>query len=319
MKRANGTGTVYRLKGRRRRPWIAQRGRVTIGYYETKKDALLALDKLTGRVVTEKYNMTFAEVYDSWLAERRPHLGESSLIHYQWAYDKVPMLHKKKFRDLRTADFQAAIDQAGFEHASSYQLKVLFKQLTKWAIREEVAITDFSVYVSLPAAAHSEKPIFSDMDIAKLKKCDTEPSRAILCMIYTGMRISELLDLTVSACHGDYVIGGEKTEAGKNRVIPIPECVRGYFDDFIAQAGGGHLIPWTQGTFRKYYKQTLADLGIEYIPPHSCRHTFASICRRTGVDPETLQKIMGHRNYQTTANVYVHKERQELIAAVKNL
>ena len=36
-KRANGTGTVYRLAGRRRKPWIAAKKKSVIGYYETKK------------------------------------------------------------------------------------------------------------------------------------------------------------------------------------------------------------------------------------------------------------------------------------------
>lgn len=40
LKRANGTGTVYKLQGRRRRPWVAARNRTILGYYETKTAAL---------------------------------------------------------------------------------------------------------------------------------------------------------------------------------------------------------------------------------------------------------------------------------------
>ena len=36
LKRANGTGSVYKLTGRRRRPWIAVKNKVVIGYYEKK-------------------------------------------------------------------------------------------------------------------------------------------------------------------------------------------------------------------------------------------------------------------------------------------
>ena len=40
LKRANGTGTVYKLSGRRSRPWVAAKNRVIIGYYPKKTDAL---------------------------------------------------------------------------------------------------------------------------------------------------------------------------------------------------------------------------------------------------------------------------------------
>ena len=69
LKRANGTGTVYKLQGRRRRPWVAAKNKTIIGYYETKTAALEAINRLTGRSLDERYNMTFAEVYEAWKAE----------------------------------------------------------------------------------------------------------------------------------------------------------------------------------------------------------------------------------------------------------
>ena len=66
MRRANGTGTVYKLAGRRRRPWVAAKQKIIIGYYPTKKDAIAALERLAGKDLTERYNMTFAQVFDAW-------------------------------------------------------------------------------------------------------------------------------------------------------------------------------------------------------------------------------------------------------------
>ena len=45
LKRANGTGTVYKLQGRRRRPWVAAKNRIPLGYFGTKTAALEALEK----------------------------------------------------------------------------------------------------------------------------------------------------------------------------------------------------------------------------------------------------------------------------------
>ena len=59
-------------------------------------------------------------------------------------------------------------------------------------------------------------------------------------------------------------------------------------------------------------------LGISRKTPHSTRHTYASRARRDGMPPELLQKILGHSDYTTTANIYVHTDVQELINAVEN-
>ena len=63
MKRANGTGTVYKLQGRRTRPWVAAKGKTIIGYYDKKTAALEALARLQGRSIDDIYNWTFKQVY----------------------------------------------------------------------------------------------------------------------------------------------------------------------------------------------------------------------------------------------------------------
>lgn len=80
LKRANGTGTVYRLQGRRQRPWVAAKNRVVIGYYAKKTDALEALERLSGVDLSERYNMTFAQVFDVWKQEHYQEIGPHGII-----------------------------------------------------------------------------------------------------------------------------------------------------------------------------------------------------------------------------------------------
>jgi site-specific recombinase XerD len=77
--------------------------------------------------------------------------------------------------------------------------------------------------------------------------------------------------------------------------------------------------------FRKrvYYK-ALADVGyseedLKKRNPHVCRHTFASMCAKKGVDPKALQDIIGHAQIETTLNTYTHTDVQWLKSAVKDL
>ena len=143
-------------------------------------------------------------------------------------------------------------------------------------------------------------------------------------LIYTGMRIGELFSLPLEDYHETYVVGGEKTDAGRNRVIPIRPEGRGYFSYFAAQATGALLLSGFTGDKvaanfrRRNYYPLLDKLGIDRKSPHSTRHTYASRARKAGMPPEILQKILGHADYNTTANIYVHTDLDELIRAVES-
>lgn len=326
LKRANGTGTAYKLQGRRRRPWVASKNKTIIGYYETKTAALEALNRLTGRSLDERYNMTFADVFEAWKAEHYKEIKDAGRSSYNRAFDVFAPLHKKKFRDLRTADFQAALDPyMGQSHSSLSKHKQLITQMSAWAVREELISTNFASFVKLPENKKKEKEIFSDADIDKLEADNSETAKIILMLIYTGMRIGELFSLPLDNYHETYVVGGEKTEAGRNRVIPICPEGRGYFAYFAAHADGALLLSGYTGqrnarNFRnRDYYPLLEKLEIEKKTPHATRHTYASRARRAGMPPEILQKILGHADYSTTANIYVHTDVEELVKAVEGV
>lgn len=325
LKRANGTGTVYKLQGRRRRPWVAAKNRTIIGCYETKTAALESLNRLTGRSLDERYNMTFAEVFAAWKAEHYRGIGEKSVASYDRAYAVFLQLHNKKFRDIKTSDFQAVIDKhMGKSNSAVSKYKLLVSQMSEWAIREELITTNFASFIRVPEKVKKEKEIFSEEDIDKLKTDDSEAAKIVLMLIYTGMRIGELFSLPLKDYHETYVVGGEKTEAGRNRVIPIRPDGRGYFAYFAEQANGPLLLSGYTGqrnpnNFRKRdYYPLLDRLKIERKTPHATRHTYASWARRSGIPPEVLQKILGHSDYSTTANIYVHTDVEELVKAVEN-
>lgn len=323
LKRANGMGTVYKLQGRRKRPWVAAKNRVVIGYYEKKTEALEALERLAGRDLTERYNMTFAEVYGDWKEEHFKSLSKSGREAYENSYKAFSALYNKKFRDLRTADFQAVIDSNGAKTEAIKKYRQLISQMSKWAMREEVSTTNFAQFVQLAPGHKKEKEVFSAEDIQKLEADGSEPARIALMLIYTGMRIGELFSLPLEDYHETYVIGGSKTEAGRNRVIPIRPEGRRHFEYFANHADGALLISGYTGQKvpanyrnRDFYPM-LDRLGIERKTPHATRHTFTSWAVKNGISPEVLQKILGHADYSTTANIYTHVDIKTLVDAVE--
>ena len=65
-KRANGTGNISKLSGNRSKPWQARRNGVNIGTYATRAEAQKALERVTDATITDKYNLTFKQIYEMW-------------------------------------------------------------------------------------------------------------------------------------------------------------------------------------------------------------------------------------------------------------
>lgn len=326
-KRANGTGTVYKLQGRRRMPWVAAKDKVVIGYYETKADATKALNRLEDKTVSDRFNMTFEEVYQEWKKEHFKSLGESGKEQYERAFKLFEPLHKRKFRDLRKTDYQPIIDNRSDRKRSTVEKdKQLITQMSEWAISEDIMTTNFASYVKINAeSAEDERTIFSDGDIKKLKSDNSETAKIILMLIYTGMRIGELFSMPVSKYHETYCIGGEKTKAGKDRIIPIMPEGREYFSYFVERADGKLVLSGYSGSHdihnfrsRDYYP-LLERLGIERKVPHCTRHTFISNAVKSKMQPEILQKIVGHADYSTTVDSYTHIDKETLIKAAEKI
>lgn len=323
LKRANGTGTVYKLQGRRTRPWVAAKGKTIIGYYDKKTAALDALARLQGRSIDEIYNWTFKEVYEAWKDEHFREIGERGIESYKWAFDILKPLHNRKFRELRTADYQEVIDKYRDKSYSTLsKFKQLATQMSQWGIRQELITTNFASFIKLPENVKKEKDIFSAEEIEALEKDGSQEAKVVLMMVYTGMRIGELFNLRVENVHETYVIGGEKTKAGRNRIIPIRSEGRVFFAEFKQRATNEFLISGYSGqkvaaNFRKRdYYPLLDRLGISKKTPHTARHTFASWAVANNIKPELLQKMLGHADYSTTANIYEHFDIDQLIDAI---
>lgn len=332
LKRPNGSGTVYKLSGRRTRPWVAAKNGIILNYFSTKTDALEALSRVIQKPIDERYNMTLAEVYAAWKDEHFKKMTDKGVDMYQNAYKHLAPLYDKKMRSLRSENYQAIIDrliEVGRSRSTTNKIKQLCSQLSKWAMREDIIDKNYAQFIQLQRDEKKEKDIFLGSEIKTLRQNDSDDTvKLILIMIYSGLRIGELLKLKKDQVHLDerYMVGGNKTDAGTNRIIPISEKILPYIQHFYTCApDAGLLIDGFEGnkTVRNFrereYYPTLKKLGIERRTPHAARHTFASLMSGANVRPELLQKIIGHADYSTTANIYVHKNIQELRAAIDKI
>lgn len=317
-KRVNGSGSVCRKPGNRSKPWEAQKAGVYIGAYATKYEAEQALLRLADLPISETLNLTFEQVYQKWFPEHSRTITAKGVEGYATAYKHCQSLYPRIFRKLRTSDFQGIImemEEKGLSNASCAKVLQLFGQLSAWAIREEICHTDYSRFVQLTPQQKTEKRVFSAEQIAALQSSALPAAKIALLLIATGCRPNELFSVPLSNCFGSYFISGSKTEAGRNRIIPVSALGLPAYQSLLASAtqnGCAKLIDAYAGNHtysnfaKRDWKELMASLGIEGMTPYNCRHTFATLAVKSGVKPEILQRILGHSDYNTTATIYTH-------------
>jgi integrase len=337
-KNPNGFGSVYELKdGRRRKPWVARittgwtkdgkQKRQIIGYFESSKEALQALVLHKVNPVTPKANITLGEMYKEWSESKYRRITKSTADNYRAAWNYLSKLEKAKVKDLRKAHFQKIIDANEDMSKSTLQkIKVLAVMLCDYAVENDITNKNYAQFIELPKTSKKEKETFTDAEIKKIEDNagKVEWADTILILIYSGMRISEMLNLTRFNVDLKKRIftGGLKTDAGKDRIIPIHDKVYKYVENWYNKKND-YLIFRDDGKkfSAKYYREkiyypALEKLKIRKLKPHSCRHTWASLLARAKVDTFMIQKIMGHSDYAFTANEYTHTDIEQLKKAM---
>lgn len=330
-KRANGMGTVCRKPGSRSKPWEAQKAGIYVGAYATKYEAEQALLRLADLPISETLNMTFEQVYKRWFPEHTRTITAKGAEGYTTAYKHCESIYPRIFRKLRTGDFQQVImdmEEKGLSNASCAKVLQLFGQMSDWAIREEICHTNYSRFVQLTPQQKKEKQVFTAEQIAMFQKSTLPAAKIALILIATGCRPNELFSVPLSACFDSYFISGSKTEAGRNRIIPVSALGLPAYRALLetaTQKGCRKLIDAYSGNHtypnfaKRDWKDLMSALNIDNMTPYSCRHTFTTLAVKSGVKPEILQRILGHTNYDTTATIYTHLNKADILEEVKKL
>lgn len=347
-KRAHGTGTI-RKDSRCRNPYIAiapaspnGSGRTYLGSYPDIKSAQAALEDFVKNGRPELYNATLADIYALWSNVHYEHIADATTYKAMWK--RMEAIYSVKMSDIRAAHFQPFVDAATSKSAAD-KIKSLAVMLCRYAMENDLVDKNYAEFVRLPKFEKTEKIIFTAEQLETLWQHTSDKRvQVILAMIYMGFRLGEMLLLRPDSLHLDegYIVGGIKTEAGTNRVVPFPPNIpeiKGFFRNWLSEAGTEEpLFPMTAKQFRHtYFYQPLSELGMidgqlrkgtgnswvfpdkHHLTPHSTRHTFASLSSSAGMRPEELQKIIGHADYATTADIYIHTNIAALIAEMSKL
>lgn len=329
-KRANGTGCINKLSGNRAKPWMARKNDVLIGTFATRTEAQKALERLTDTEVNDKYNLTFKQVYERWHAEHKREITEKTLKDYEWAFKLCEPIHDKKIRNILRSDYQALIiaqEEQGKSKGTCNKLRVVLGMLGRWACEEGITLTNNADNLSTTAKQLSTREIFLDADIKAISKSEEKAADIALILISCGCRPGELFKVPLVDCHEDYFIGGSKTEAGKNRVIPIGKEGLAAYQKIKKEAEAKNaplLIDGYKGSHvysnyaKREWKTLMEEIGRPGYTPYSCRHTFITNAIKGGMDLPVLEAIVGHVDRETT-RIYTHLRANDLVEAVQGI
>ena len=340
MRNANGAGACYRLKGNRRKPYIARtfigrtdKGRSiyqTIGYFESRQEGLDALVLHRHNPVTPKANMTFKELYDEWSEGQFKRISKQTADNYRAAWKHLSKHKTVRVKDVRTGHIQAVVDtcaENSMSRSTLEKIRTTAVLMFTYAMENDIVNKNYAKFIRLPKKEKVKKDRFTELEIKKLfDKAADEWTSIVLIMIYTGLRITELLSLTrfnVNLEQG-LITGGIKSDAGKDRVVPIHPKILKYVTHWHNKQGdrlvceNGKAIS-TKRYREIYYYPALEVAEVRKLTPHKCRHTFCTMLAEAGADTLSIQKLAGHSDYGFTANEYTHPEIEMLKKAINKI
>lgn len=327
--------------------------RPVLGNYATAQEAKDALEEYR-RNPTTRLNITFAQLYDEWCAIAFRTISKQTKDNYTACYLKFTSVYGEKFRELRTGQYQAVfdfysapfplkkkdgkpkLDEDGVQVmspplslSSLSKMKALLTQLYDYAMQNDIINKNYASFIVLPKQEKAAKDCFTDLELEKIRNSvgRVEFADCILLMCYTGFRISEFLELT-KICYdpkNKTLVGGKKTEAGRNRIVPVHKKVQSILEAWLNRNGetiicdpDGH--PYSADSFRRRcYYPALDAIGVRKLTPHATRHTFATRLSAAGARTEDIQALAGHEDYEVTANTYIHQDISTLRTAIDKM
>ena len=323
-----------------------------VGTYVTREEAEAVRAEMMKRPATPYQDSTLQDCFRMF-KESREYKGRSDkareLYDIAWKYLR-PLWHFK-IAALYAQDFQNILDKMADNGLSQSMLekeRTLISKLYRTAIGWRVVDANLASVLKVEGRKSPEREIFTDEQVTLiLSQKNTPTGQMVIALLACGVRIYELLHFKHEDFHrtesGAYLIGGCKTEAGRNRIIPILDFGIPVFEHaYATSVENGPLFPNGKGGFwneknwrnRKFYP-FLEEIGIQPNPydengkrkpefagklatytPYTTRHTYASLCDRAGVNKDILKRAVGHTpKSKTLDEVYLHPKATQMIEA----
>ena len=245
--------------------------------------------------------------------------------------------------------YLANLSGAGLSPRTAARRLSALRQLYRFLFAEGTREDDPSAVIDSPRQGRTLPKVLSEAEVEGLLAAararpglDGLRRLALVEVLYaTGLRISELVSLPMSALARNPRVLVVRGKGGKERMVPLSEPARAALAQYraaLTQAregktgasaarsrGSKWLFPSAGGTghlTRQRVAQILKDLALEAgidpgkVSPHVLRHAFASHLLAHGADLRSVQKMLGHADISTT-QIYTHVLQERLKSLVQ--
>jgi integrase/recombinase XerD len=253
-------------------------------------------------------------------------------------------------------DYLADLDARGFKSSSVARRLSAMRHLFRFLLNERIRSEDPAAILSGPKRGRGLPKVLSISDVDRMLTRANELAQApdaspqqrlrairlycLLEVLYaTGLRVSELVALPLSAARRDNRMIVVRGKGNKERLVPLNEASRQAMADYLAAieahkvekkknaaaskwlfpsfGESGHL---TRQHFARDLKELAAASGLapRLVSPHVLRHAFASHLLHNGADLRIVQTLLGHTDISTT-QIYTHVVEERLKSLVRDL
>jgi integrase/recombinase XerD len=253
-------------------------------------------------------------------------------------------------------DYLADLDTRGFKSSSVARRLSAMRHLFRFLLNERIRSDDPAAILSGPKRGRGLPKVLSISDVDRMLTRAKELTQAegaspqqrlramrlhcLLEVLYaTGLRVSELVALPLSASRRDASMIVVRGKGNKERLVPLNEASRQAMADYLAAmealkpekkknaasskwlfpsfGESGHL---TRQHFARDLKELAAASGLapRLVSPHVLRHAFASHLLHNGADLRIVQTLLGHTDISTT-QIYTHVVEERLKSLVRDL
>ncbi|MDF1495182.1 tyrosine-type recombinase/integrase [Caproiciproducens sp. CPB-2] len=222
-------------------------------------------------------------------------------------------------------------------YSALHDIKTLMGLLCKYAMKNNIIHDNWAELLDLPKDKGGVKDCWDELERKKIENAafglngaEKVPfSDCVLFLNYTGLRITEFLSLNRFSVHQhgkEYALyGGIKTDAGKNKIVPVHHKVLPILLAWMEKDGQtifcrDNGMPYTANYFRKNcFYPTLEEIGVRRLTPHACRRTCATMMSAAGVQEEDFIAIMGHADFQVDIDSYIFQTAEKLRPSIEKM
>ena len=315
--------------------------RKAVGGFKSWTEASQYLDTYSKKDETVEVP-TLKAVYDEWEPWYEPRVGKSCMAGYRSNFKRFSSLNDRPINEITPADLQKCMDDCSKGKRSHQLMKVVAGLVFKYALDHKYVERNISENLYTGKGKSKKREALSEKEVEVFRQAIGKEQYAdyIYALCYLGYRPGEFLELKKDQLKKEgeilYLVEGFKTDAGRDRIVPIHAKILDIIKERSEVEGTDLLFPMyvrdRKGNFKGYkqmsdnyfresvFKPMASRLGIPAgRVPYSARHTFSNKLKKAEGDNIDKAALMGHSNYTFTQTNYQSTDFDELNTIVNSM